>query len=81
MTKSGQRIVPKSNNRLAGITAFKCYEVISGTGEVNLSPAALKTGHMVHCDSTCNIVDDEGKIRFVSLEYFQPFNHEMGLFR
>lgn len=81
MIKSGQRIVPTNGNRLEGFTAFKSYEVVAGTGDANVSPISLNRGQMRHHDGkTCNIIDDNGNIRFVSLEYFRPFNLEMGLF-
>ena len=43
-TKTGMMIVPSRNNSLSGFTPYKIYEVISGTGEANLSEVALKLG-------------------------------------
>lgn len=73
-TKTGMMIVPSRNNSLNGFTPYKIYEVISGTGEANLSEVALKLGRMVHSEISCNVVDDEGKIRFVTMDFFREFN-------
>lgn len=78
MTKTGQRLVPKRGNSLKGFTAYKSYEVISGTGEENLSKVAFLFNNAVHSENTANVVDDEGNIRFISLEFFREFNLEMG---
>lgn len=76
MTRTGMRIVPRSGNSLGDFTPYKIYEVISGTGEVNLSEVALKLGHIIHSERSCNVVDDKGKIRFVTLDFFREFRME-----
>ena len=80
MIKSGSRLVPKRGNSLSGFTAYKSYEVIAGTGEMNKSPAAIRLGTFAkHSDTSCNVLDDEGNIRFVTLTYFAPMSEAMGL--
>ena len=79
MTRTGMRLVPKSGNSLKGFTAYKSYVVVAGTGETNMSPVALKLGTMMrHSENTANVVDDEGKTRFITLDYFREFKLEMG---
>lgn len=78
MTKSGQRLVPKRGNSLAGFTAFKAYEVVAGAGDANLSPAAAKLGVLFHSDTSANVIDDNGKMRFVTLNFFAEFKSTMG---
>lgn len=79
MTKTGQRLVPVRGNRLNGFTAYKSYEVIAGTGEQNLSPAAISLGTcLVHSETSANVRDDAGNIRFVTLTYFRDFGGELG---
>lgn len=80
MIKAGQRLVPKRGNSLSNFTAFKSYEVVAGTGQRNLSPIASRTFTEIHSETSCNVVDDKGNIRFVSLSYFSFFDKEMGLF-
>lgn len=74
MTRTGMMLVPRRNNTLNGFQPYKIYEVISGTGEANLSEVALKLGRMVHSEISCNVLDDEGKIRFVTMDFFREFN-------
>lgn len=76
MTRTGMRLVPKRGNSLAGFTAYKVYEVVSGTGEANMSEVALKLGHCIHSENSCNVYDDVGDIRFVTLDFFREFNLE-----
>lgn len=78
-TRTGMMLVPRRNNSLAGFEPYKIYRVISGTGEANLSEVALKMGRMVHSEMSCNLVDDEGKIRFVTLDFFREFKLESEL--
>ncbi len=78
-TKTGMMIVPSRNNSLSGFTPYRIYRVISGTGEANLSGVALKLGRMVHSDISCNVVDDEGKVRFVTMDFFREFKLESEL--
>lgn len=81
MIKTGSRLVPKRGNSLSGFTAYKSYEVIAGTGEMNQSPIASKIHTMqAHSDTSCNVLDDNGKIRFVTLTYFSTFESQLGLF-
>lgn len=78
-TKTGMMLVPGRENKLAGFTSYKIYRVISGTGEANLSEVALKLGRMVHSDISCNVLDDEGKVRFVTMDFFREFKLESEL--
>lgn len=80
MIKAGQCLVPKRGNSLSDFTAFKSYEVIAGTGDENLSQIASITNIRVHSETSCNVRDDKGNVRFVTLSYFAPFNTQMGLF-
>ena len=79
MTKTGMRITPKSGNSLSGFTAYKVYEVISGTGEANMSSVSSRFGLMQHSEQSANVVDDEGKIRFVTMDFFREFRLESGI--
>lgn len=76
MTRTGMMIVPRSGNSLGNFTPYRIYKVISGTGEANLSEVALKMGHMVHTERSCNVIDDAGKTRFVTLDFFREFTLE-----
>ncbi|QQV88308.1 hypothetical protein Fifi44_00004 [Erwinia phage Fifi44] len=78
--KTGERVVMKHvEARLDGFTAYKSYEVVSGEGEVNVSPIALKLGTMIHhSERTFNLIDDKGRTRFCSTAHFRPFNAELG---
>lgn len=78
MIKTGEKLVPKRGNSLSGFTAYKIYTVIAGTGDTNLSPASVWTGHHQHSENSCNVIDDFGHIRFVTLDFFRSFNLEMG---
>lgn len=73
-TRTGMRIVPSRTNSLKGFTPYRIYTVISGTGEANLSEVALKFGRAIHSERSCNVVDDEGNIRFVTMDFFREFN-------
>lgn len=81
--KTGELVVTRrSEYGLGGFTAYKVYKVISGEGEKNQSPAAIRLGTMLtHSERTFNVVDDNGNIRFVTDQYFKPFNSELGLFK
>jgi hypothetical protein len=79
MTKTGMRLVPMRGNSLGDFTPYKIYTVISGTGEANLSEIALRLGHCVHTERSCNVVDDKGMIRFVTLDFFREFRLESGV--
>lgn len=79
MTRTGMRLTPKRGNCLGDFTPYMVYKVISGTGEANLSEVALKFGHMVHSENSCNVIDDKGNIRFVTLDFFREFNLESGV--
>lgn len=80
--KTGDKIVPTRGNSLLHFTAYKVYEVVAGEGDVNISPTALKHGAMVtHSERTCNVLDDLGQIRFISMQYFRPFSECMGLYK
>lgn len=78
MTREGMRLVPRRNNSLSGFTPYKIYKAIAGTGDANMSEIALKMGHMVHTKNSCNVIDDNGKIRFVTLDFFREFRLESG---
>lgn len=80
MFNRGDKIVPKSGNSLSDFTAFKSYTVIAGHGDLNVSPAAIKLGtHLRHSETSCNVKDDKGNIRFVTSTYFTSFKDVMGL--
>lgn len=81
MTRTGMRLVPRSGNSLGDFTPYKIYEVISGTGEANLSTVALRLGHCIHSENSCNVRDDKGNIRFVTLDFFREFrlDSELGI--
>lgn len=73
MTRTGMMLVPRGGNSLGDFTPYKVYTVLSGTGEANLSPVALRLGHVVHSERSCNVRDDKGNIRFVTLDFFREF--------
>lgn len=82
--KTGDNVVlRKVEANLYGFTAYKMYTVISGHGEINVSPAATRLGTMLHhSERTFNLVDDYGNTRFCSDAHFRPFNEELrGLFQ
>lgn len=79
MTKKGQRLVPKVGSSSNGFTAYKVYEVLAGTGDENLSTVAAGRFNLkIHSENSCNVRDDDGMIRFVTLACFRPFNLEIG---
>lgn len=76
MTKAGMRLVPKRGNSLSDFTPYKIYKVIAGTGDANMSKIAIKAGHMIHTENSCNVIDDKGVVRFVTLDFFREFKLE-----
>ena len=81
MTKKGMRIVPRGNNSLNNFTPFKSYVVIAGTGDLNLNPLAKFYGHVVLSEEACNVVDDLGEVRFVTMDFFRDLSAEFGVGR
>lgn len=82
--KTGDKVVMRKVEAcLAGFTAYKMYTVVSGHGEVNMSPAAIRLGTMLHhSERTFNLVDDNGNTRFCTDAHFRLFNDELkGLFQ
>lgn len=80
VTAKGMRVTPKSGNRLGGFTAYKIYNVIAGYGDANVSPTvSVLKGMEVHSKTSCNVVDDNGKVRFVTLDFFREFKLESGV--
>ncbi|APD19674.2 hypothetical protein PP101_08 [Pectobacterium phage PP101] len=78
MTRSGMRVVPTRGNTLSGFTAYKVYEIISGTGETNMSSSVMYSGIMKHSENSANVLDDNGEIRFITMSYFREFKLDSG---
>lgn len=81
MTKKGMHIIPRGNNSLKNFTPFKSYEVIAGTGDLNLNHLASFYGQMVLSEDACNVVDDLGNVRFVTMDFFRDLSLEFGIGR
>ena len=79
MTRTGMRLVPMRGNSLGDFTPYKIYTVISGTGEAYMSAVAVRLGNYIHSERSCNVVDDTGVIRFVTLDFFREFRLESGV--
>ena len=75
------RIVPRGNNSLDNFTPFKSYVVIAGTGDLNLNHLAKFYGHVVLSEEACNVVDDLGEVRFVTMDFFRDLSAEFGVGR
>lgn len=78
MTRAGMRIVPKRGNSLGNFTPYKSYVVLAGTGDANLNIAARFYGTEVHSEKSCNVRDDVGNIRYVTMDFFQELKFEFG---
>lgn len=79
VTRKGMRVVARRGNSLKGFTPYKIYEAIAGSGDANLSPMAARFCKPVHSERTMNVVDDEGQIRFVTLDFFREFRLDSGV--
>lgn len=79
MTQVGDSLVCKIGCSLKGFSAYKIYKVVAGTGDENLSPTALNFGMNIHSENSCNVLDDNGAIRFVTLTTFRPVKEEFGV--
>ncbi|QFG06636.1 hypothetical protein HWC59_gp13 [Proteus phage Myduc] len=79
MTRVGDSLVCQIGCSLKGFSAYKIYKVIAGTGDANMSPTASRFGMNVHSENSCNVLDDNGEIRFVTLSTFRPIKEEFGV--
>lgn len=79
ITRKGMRVVPNRINSLKGFTPYKIYEVVAGSGDANISPMAARFCKPVHSERSMNVIDDEGQIRFVTLDFFREFRLESGV--
>lgn len=77
ITRAGMRVVPGRNNKLSGFTPYKIYEVIAGYGDLNQSESISQLlGVTRLSERAMNVRNDEGKICFVTLDFFREFRLE-----
>lgn len=79
ITRKEMRVVPQRGNVLADFTAYKVYTLIAGCGDENLSPVAIRFGHVIHTENSGNVIDDKGAIRFVTMDFFREFKLDSGV--
>lgn len=80
-TRKGMRIIPRGGNSLSDFTPFKVYIVLAGCGDANLNSMAQFYGKLIHTEESCNVLDDRGAIRYVTLDFFRDMSEAMGVLK